>query len=109
MCYVQNFVALEQHALVQMRQRMSMVRRGSSTTLLRVPSHAGLRATLLGLLAPYILFKNLIVASLAAITWWLVGYGVAFGTDNGNDFTGNDFIGTDNYAFDRKSTVSAEK
>lgn len=47
--------------------------------------------------ATNILFKNLIDASLAAITWWLVGYGVAFGTDNGNDF-----IGTNNYAFDRK-------
>ena len=43
--------------------------------------------------ATNILFKNLIDASLAAITWWLVGFGVAFGTDNGNNF-----IGTDNYA-----------
>jgi hypothetical protein len=48
--------------------------------------------------ATNILFKNLIDASLAAITWWLVGYGVAFGKDNGNHF-----IGTDNYAIDRES------
>jgi hypothetical protein len=52
--------------------------------------------------ATNILFKNLIDASLAAITWWLVGYGVAFGTDNGNHF-----IGTDNYAIDRESLCPA--
>ena len=41
--------------------------------------------------ATNILFKNLIDASLAAIAFWLVGYGVAFGTDSGG------FIGTDQF------------
>lgn len=41
--------------------------------------------------ATNILFKNLIDASLAAISFWLIGYGVAYGTDSGG------FIGTDQF------------
>ncbi|CAM9690808.1 unnamed protein product [Discosporangium mesarthrocarpum] len=39
-----------------------------------------------------ILIKNVGDASLGALCWWLVGYGVAFGTDAGG------FIGTDGFA-----------
>ena len=39
-----------------------------------------------------ILFKNMIDASLAAMCFWLLGYGFAYGTDAGG------FIGTDNFA-----------
>ena len=39
-----------------------------------------------------ILFKNMIDASLAAMCFWLLGYGFASGTDAGG------FIGTDNFA-----------
>jgi Amt family ammonium transporter len=42
--------------------------------------------------ATNILFKNLIDASLAAVSFWLLGYGVAYGTSSGG------FIGTDNFA-----------
>ena len=45
--------------------------------------------------ATNILFKNLIDASLAAIGFWLIGYGIAYGTDKGG------FIGTDNFAIDK--------
>jgi Amt family ammonium transporter len=42
--------------------------------------------------ATNILFKNMIDASLAAICFWLLGYGFAYGTDVGG------FIGSDNFA-----------
>ena len=42
--------------------------------------------------ATNILFKNMIDASLAAICFWLMGWGFAYGTDAGG------FIGTDNFA-----------
>eukprot|EP00960_Hanusia_phi_P035976 752062-Hanusia_phi.AAC.2 len=41
-----------------------------------------------------ILFKNMIDASIAAIGYWLIGYGFAFGTDSGG------FIGKSNFALD---------
>lgn len=37
-----------------------------------------------------ILIKNIGDASLGALCWWLLGYGVAFGTDKGNGFIGGD-------------------
>jgi Amt family ammonium transporter len=42
--------------------------------------------------ATNILFKNLLDAALGAISFWLVGYGFAFGTDYGA------FIGNSNFA-----------
>ena len=42
--------------------------------------------------ATNILFKNLIDASLAAVSFWLLGYGIAYGDDSGG------FIGTSNFA-----------
>ncbi|CAN0085679.1 unnamed protein product, partial [Discosporangium mesarthrocarpum] len=43
-----------------------------------------------------ILIKNIGDASLGAICWWLLGFGVAFGTDKGR------FIGSDSFALKGK-------
>jgi len=50
--------------------------------------------------ATNILFKNLIDASLAAICFWLLGYGFAYGTDVGG------FIGSDNFAISKITNES---
>ncbi|CAM9187200.1 unnamed protein product, partial [Discosporangium mesarthrocarpum] len=39
-----------------------------------------------------VLIKNIGDASMGALTWWLLGYGLAYGTDSGG------FIGSDNFA-----------
>ena len=44
--------------------------------------------------ATNILFKNMLDASLAAMCFWLLGYGIAYGTDKGG------FIGSSNFAID---------
>ena len=46
-----------------------------------------------------ILFKNMIDASLGAITFWAIGYGVAYGTTAGG------FIGTTNFAIGTKGNA----
>jgi len=57
---------------------------------------AGMNALQAGYVHPKnvanVLFKNLICVSVAAICWWLLGYGVAFGPDAAG------FIGSDNFA-----------
>ena len=35
-----------------------------------------------------ILFKNMIDASMAAMAFWLLGYGIAYGVDDGQGFIG---------------------
>lgn len=47
-----------------------------------------------------ILFKNLMDACIAAIVYWLLGYGFAYGTDSGG------FIGTTLFALDDKQFLS---
>lgn len=42
-----------------------------------------------------ILFKNMIDASIAAICFWLLGYGFAYGTDKGYGFIGSDNFATE--------------
>jgi Amt family ammonium transporter len=57
---------------------------------------AGMNALQAGYVHPKnvanVLFKNVICVSVAAICWWLLGYGVAFGPDAAG------FIGSDNFA-----------
>jgi Amt family ammonium transporter len=45
-----------------------------------------------------ILVKNLIDCAVGATGWFLLGYGLAFGTDNVSADDGGGFVGTDNYA-----------
>lgn len=46
-----------------------------------------------------IFFKNIMDASIAVLAFWLLGYGFAYGTDNGDGF-----IGTDDFALSAQPT-----
>jgi hypothetical protein len=46
----------------------------------------------------------MIDASIAAICFWLIGYGLAYGTDGGYGF-----IGTDNFGCDVRARLAEEK
>jgi len=47
--------------------------------------------------AKSILLVNIIDASLSALTWWGIGYAIAFGGTNYGTFDANPFIGTDGW------------
>merc|ERR1711991_415691 len=44
-----------------------------------------------------ILIKNLIDCAVGGVGWWLLGYGLAFGTDSTSADEGGGFTGTDNF------------
>lgn len=46
-----------------------------------------------------ILFKNVMDAAIGALVFWLLGYGFAFGTDNGTGFIGKSLFALDDRAF----------
>ena len=50
--------------------------------------------------ATNILFKNMIDASLAALCYWLLGYGIAFGTSK------DGFIGSDTFAIGLTESIN---
>ena len=48
-------------------------------------------------MVPCAQIKNIFDASIGAICWWLVGYGLALGTDEYADDKNNGFFGTDSF------------
>lgn len=50
-----------------------------------------------------ILIKNVLDASVGAITWWVTGYGIALGTGDDKQLFGTSVMGTDNYFLDMDS------
>jgi len=58
-----------------------------------------------------ILVKNVFDASIGAICWWIIGFGVAIGSDDYSSGGGNGFIGTNLYAIagdSFRATVDAD-